>query len=44
MTREKSLLFKFEIVELFVNTFTSDYKYPVPDSKNFQVAIQIQLP
>ena len=44
MTREKSLLFKFEIVGLFVNTFTSDYKYPVPDSKNFQVAIQIQLP
>ena len=44
MTRKISLSFKFEIVGVFVNTFTSDYKYPVPDSKNFQVAIQIQLP
>ena len=36
-------LLNFEILGVFVNTFTADDKYPVPDSKNFQFAIQMQL-
>ena len=28
--------FKFEIIGLFVNTWTADYKYPVPDCENFR--------
>ena len=34
---------KFEIIVLFVNTWTADYKYPVPDCENFPFPIQIQL-
>ena len=34
---------KFEILGLFVNTWTSDYKYPVTDCENLQFPIQIQL-
>ena len=34
---------KFEIKALFVNTWTADYKYPVPDCANFPFPIQTQL-
>ena len=34
---------KFEIIGLFVNTWTSDYKHPVPDCENLPFPIQIQL-
>ena len=34
---------KFEIIGLFVNTWTADYKYPVPDCENLPFPIQIQL-
>ena len=33
----------FEIIGLFVNTWTADYKYPVPDCENLPFPIQIQL-
>ena len=35
---------KFEIIGLFVNTWTPEYKYPVPVCKNLPFPIQIQLP
>ena len=34
---------KFEIIGLFVNTWTAHYKYPVPDCENLPFPIQIQL-
>ena len=34
---------KFEIIGLFVNTWTADYKYPVTDCENLPFPIQIQL-
>ena len=34
---------KFEIIGLFANTWTADYKYPVPDCENLSFPIQIQL-
>ena len=34
---------KFEIIGVFVDTWTADYKYPVPNCENFKFAIQIQL-
>ena len=34
---------KFEILGGFVNTFTADDKYPVPDCENLQFCIQMQL-
>ena len=34
---------KFEIIGLFFNTWTADYKYPVPDCENLPFPIQIQL-
>ena len=34
---------KFEMIELFVNTWTANYKYPVPDCDNLPFCIQIQL-
>ena len=34
---------KFEIIALFVNTWTSDYKCPVTDCENLPFPIQIQL-
>ena len=34
---------KFEIIGLFVNTWTADYKYPVPDRENLPFPIQIQF-
>ena len=35
--------FKFGIIGLFANTWTADYKYPVPDCANLPFPIQIQL-
>ena len=32
-----------EILGVFVETVTADSKYPVPDFKNFQLPIQMQL-
>ena len=34
---------KFEIIVLFANTWTADYKYPVRDCENLPFPIQIQL-
>ena len=34
---------KFEIIGLFVNTWTADYKYALPDYENLRFPIQIQL-
>ena len=34
---------KFDIIGLFANTWTADYKYPVPDCENLRFPIQIQL-
>ena len=34
---------KFEIIGLFANTWTSDYKYPVTDGENLPFPNQIQL-
>ena len=34
---------KFEIIGFFFNTWTADYKYPVPDCENLPFPIQIQL-
>ena len=34
---------KFEIIGLFVNTWTANYKYPVPDCENSPFPIQIEL-
>ena len=34
---------KFEIISLFANTWTADYKYPVPDCKNLPFRIQFGL-
>ena len=33
----------FEIIGLFDNTWTADYKYPVLDCENLPFPIQIQL-
>ena len=34
---------KFEIIGVIVDTWTADYKYPVPDCENFKFAIQMKL-
>ena len=34
---------KFHIIGLFANTWTADYKYPVPDCENLPFPIQLQL-
>ena len=34
---------KFDIIGFFANTWTADYKYPVPDCENLPFPIQIQL-
>ena len=36
-------LLKFEILGVFVNTYTADDKYPVQDIENLQFPIQMQL-
>ena len=33
-------LLKFEIIALFVNTWTADYKYPVVDCENLQFSLK----
>ena len=38
-----SPLLKFEIIGLFVNTWTADYKYPVPDCESLPFPIRVQL-
>ena len=43
MTWKISPWLKFEIIGLFVNTWTADYNYPVPDCENLPFAIQIKL-
>ena len=43
MIRKISPLFKFENIRLFLNTWTADYKYSVPDCENLQFPIQMQL-
>ena len=40
---KRSPWLKFGIIALFVNTWTADYKYPVPDCENLPFPIQIQL-
>ena len=37
-----SLLLKFEMIWVFVNTWTANYKYPVQDCDNFPFPIQMQ--
>ena len=34
---------KVEIIGLFVNTWTADYKYPITDCENWPFPMQIQL-
>ena len=34
---------KFEIIGVFVNKWTADYKYNVPDFENLKFPIQMQL-
>ena len=34
---------KFEDIGVFVNTWTADYKYSVPDGHDLQFPIQMQL-
>ena len=36
-------LLKFEMIGVFVNTWTADYKYPVPDCENLPFPIQMKL-
>ena len=36
-------LSKFEILAVFLNTWTADEEYPVQDCENLQFPIQIQL-
>ena len=43
MICKKSAFFKFEIIRVFVNTFTVDAKYPEPDCENFPFPMQMQL-
>ena len=38
-----SLLSKFEMIWVFVNTWTADYKYPVQDCGNFTFPFHIQI-
>ena len=40
---ENISLIEFEIMGLFSNTWTADYKYPVMDRENLPFSIQIQL-
>ena len=39
MIRKISPLMKFQILEVFVNTLTTDYKYPVPDCENLLIIL-----
>ena len=35
--------YKFQIIGLFANTSTADYKYPVPDCENMPFPIRVRL-
>ena len=43
MVSKISLFLKLEIIGVFVNTLTADYKYTSPDCKNLHFNIQMQL-
>ena len=43
MTWKISTWLKFDIIGLFANTSTADYKYPVPDCENLPFPIRVQL-
>ena len=43
MIRKISPWLKFEMIGLFANTWTTDYKYPVTDSQNFLFPSQIEF-
>ena len=43
MISRKSPWLKSEITEVFVDTWTVDYNYPVPDCENLPCPIQMQL-
>ena len=43
MTWKISPSLKFEMIGLFVNTWTADYKYRVPDFENLLFPIRIML-
>ena len=43
MIRKISPLFKFQNIRVFVNTWTADCKYSVPDCENLRFPIQRQL-
>ena len=43
MISKISLLLKFEVLALFVNTLIADDKYPVRDCESLQFPIQMQL-
>ena len=43
MIRKISPLLKFENIGVFLNTWTADYKYSVPDCENLQFLIQMKL-
>ena len=43
MIWKTSTWMNFHIIGLFANTWTADYKYPVPDCENLLFPIQIQL-
>ena len=43
MISKISPLLKFEIIEVFVDTLTVDYKYPFLDSEKFLSPFQKQL-
>ena len=38
-----SPLLKFQMIGVFVNTWTADYNYPVPDCQNLLFPVQMQL-
>ena len=40
---ENISVIEFEIIGVFANTWTADYKYPVTDCENLPFPIQIQL-
>ena len=43
MIWRKSPWLKFEILGVFANTWTADYKYPVLDFETLKFLIQMQL-
>ena len=43
MIWKTSPLLKFQMIGVFVNTLTPDYKYPVQDCENLLFPIQMQL-